>query len=122
MSNHKTYIDDQSDSSGVIFGVLDPLSNEFTCYRELPTRNSSSYNCFYVAQRAGRLYVLKGLAPAVADDPVFQEWLAKEFQIGIQLDHHNIVRINSFEDDPVVGKCIVMEYVDGVCGWSMWMA
>ena len=114
MSNRKQHIDDLSDSSGVIFGALDPLSNEFTCYRKLPTRNSSSYNCFYVAQRAGRLYVLKGLAPAVTDDPVFQEWLAKEFQIGIQLDHHNIVRINSFEDDPVVGKCIVMEYVDGL--------
>ena len=121
MSNHKPYIDDQSDSSGVIFGVLDPLSNEFTGYRKLPVRNNSSYNCFYVAQRAGRLYVLKGLAPAVADDPVFQEWLAKEFQIGIQLDHHNIVRINSFEDDPRVGKCIVMEYVDGL-NLTDWLA
>lgn len=121
MSNRKQHIDDLSDSSGVIFGVLDPLSNEFTCYRELPTRNSSSYNCFYVAQRAGRLYVLKGLAPAVAEDPVFQEWLAKEFQIGIQLDHHNIVRINSIEDDPVVGKCIVMEFVDGL-NLTDWLA
>lgn len=121
MSDTIAHIDDQSDSSGVIFGVLDPLSNEFNCYRELPTRNSSSYNSFYVAQRAGRLYVLKGLAPAVADDPVFQEWFAKEFQIGIQLDHHNIVRINSFEDDPVVGKCIVMEYVDGL-NLTDWLA
>ena len=121
MSNRKQHIDDLSDSSGVIFGALDPLSNEFTCYRKLPTRNSSSYNCFYVAQRAGRYYVLKGLAPAVTDDPVFQEWLAKEFQIGIQLDHHNIVRINSFEDDPVVGKCIVMEYVDGL-NLTDWLA
>ena len=114
MSNHKPYIDDQSDSSGVIFGVLDPLSNEFACYKELPVRNGSSYNCFYMAQHSGRYYVLKGLAPNVADDPVFAEWLAKEFQIGIQLNHPNILRINSLEDNPVVGKCIVMEYVDGL--------
>ena len=121
MYDTSAHIENLSDSSGVIFGVLNPLSNEFTCYRELPTRNSSSYNCFYVAQRAGRLYVLKGLAPSVTDDPVFQEWLAKEFQLGIQLDHPNIVRINSFEDDPVVGKCIVMEYVDGL-NLTDWLA
>lgn len=114
MTDRKKYIDDPTDSSGVIFGALDPLSNEFTSYQELPVWNSSSYNRFYVAQRAGRYYVLKGLSPSVADDPVFQEWLAKEFQIGIQLDHPNIVRVNSFEDDPVAGKCIVMEYVDGL--------
>ena len=107
-------IDDLNYTSGVIFGALDPLSNEFTSYSKLPVRNSSSYNCFYVAQRAGRYYVLKGIAPAHADDPVFQEWLAKEYQIGIQLDHPNIVRINSLENDPKVGRCIVMEYVDGI--------
>lgn len=121
MSDKIPYNEDQSDSSGVIFGVLDPLSNEFTGYHQLPTRNSSSYNCFYVAQRAGRYYVLKGLNPAVDGDPVFEEWLAKEYQIGIQLDHPNIVRINSFEDNPVAGKCIVMEYVDGL-NLTDWLA
>ena len=66
-------IDDLNYTSGVIFGALDPLSNEFTSYSKLPVRNSSSDNCFSVAQRAGRYYVLKGIVPAHADDPVFQD-------------------------------------------------
>ncbi len=39
--------------------------------------------------------------------------LAKEFEIGVMLHHPNIVHIIGKEIDPVVGPCIVMEYIDG---------
>lgn len=41
-------------------------------------------------------------------------WLYKEYSIGVSLDHPNIVRVESLEDDAVVGRCIVMEWVEGV--------
>ena len=100
-------------ASGPISGSLDALSAEFTGYEKLPIRSRQPGNVLYRAQRYGRYYVLKGLAPEYREDPACREYLSKEYQIGVQLDHPHIVRVNSLEEDPKVGLCIVMEYVDG---------
>ena len=52
--------------------------------------------------------MLKGLVPELRDAPASREHLSKEYQIGVQLDHPNIVRVNSLEEDPKAGLCIVM--------------
>lgn len=100
-------------ASGAISGSLDALSAEFTGYEKLPGRSRQPGNVLYRARRFGRYYVLKGLAPEYRDDPAMREYLSKEYQIGVQLDHPHIVRVNSLEEDPKAGLCIVMEYVDG---------
>ncbi len=100
-------------ASGAISGSLDALSAEFSGYELLPMRSHQTGNVLYRARRFGRYYVLKGLAPEYRDDPAMREYLSKEYQIGVQLDHPNIVRVNSLEEDPKAGLCIVMEYVDG---------
>jgi len=103
----------ETSQSGVVTSSLDALSAKFTGYELLPARNRQQSNVLYRARRYGRYYVLKGLAPEHRDDPAYREFLSKEYQIGVQLDHPHIVRVNSLEEDPRVGLCIVMEYVDG---------
>ena len=104
--------DSETSQSGVVSGSIDALSAEFSGYEMLPPRSQPG-NVLYRARRFGRYYVLKGLAPEYRDDPACREYLSKEYQIGVQLDHPNIVRVISIEEDPKVGLCIVMEYVDG---------
>lgn len=103
----------ETSQSGAITGSLDALSSIFSGHEPLPTRSRQAGNVLYCARRWGRYYVLKGLAPEHRDDPSCREFLSKENQIGVQLDHPNIVRVNSLEEDPKAGLCIVMEYVDG---------
>ena len=108
MSNEEYYY-----ASGAISGSLDVLSANFSGYEKFPVRSRQPGNVLYRAQRYGRYYVLKGLAPEYRNDPACREYLSKEYQIGVQLDHPHIVRVNSLEEDSKVGLCIVMEYVDG---------
>lgn len=86
------------------------ISNQFTGYKELP---SNGYSRLFRAQRYGQWYMLKGLKPEYADDPQYTAMFAKEFALTVELNHPNIVRALSHEQDAVAGDCIVMEYVDG---------
>ncbi len=67
----------------------------------------------YRATRYGRRFVLKTLRGADKDILV-QQRLQKEFALGVELEHPNIVRIISYESVPGVGECIIMEFVDGM--------
>ncbi|MCR4858123.1 MAG: leucine-rich repeat protein [Bacteroidales bacterium] len=103
----------ETSQSGAITGSLDALSSTFSGHEPMPTRSRQAGNVLYRARRWGRYYVLKGLAPEHRNNPAMREFLSKEYQIGVQLDHPHIVRVNSLEEDPKAGLCIVMEYVDG---------
>lgn len=61
----------------------------------------------------GQWFVLKALRPEFRNDLVRRELLTREFKLGRQMNHPNIVRFLSLENDKVAGDCIVMEYVDG---------
>lgn len=97
-------------SSGEITASFVNISDVFTQYSEIPT---AGFNTLYKAQRFGKWFILKGLKEEFKKSAVHQELLAKEFAMGILLSHENIVRFYGKENDPVVGDCIVMEYVDG---------
>ena len=56
----------------------------------------------------GKLHFLKRLKPEYAGDIRYQEALHKEFETGYRLEHPNLVRYISFDDNG-----ILMEYVDG---------
>ena len=95
-------------------GIHEPLdfnvSQQFVHHGKLP---SGERNCVYRAERYGRLYVLKGIAPEHASDPSFMSMLEKEFSMAVTLDHPNIARVYGLEHDEVAGACFVMEYVEG---------
>ncbi len=86
------------------------VSGQFSDFLELPSRG---YCRLYKAQRNGQWFTLKTLKPEVANDPVYQGMLEKEFDLMMQLNHPNIVRVYSREEIPGVALGIVMEYVDG---------
>lgn len=77
---------------------------------------SSSHGAteIHAATRYGKRFALKGLKKEHAGDPVHNMCMAKEFEIGITLDHTNIRRTMGLEDIPGLGKRIILEYIDGV--------
>lgn len=62
----------------------------------------------YVVRRYGKLHFVKRLKPALAKDPRYIAALQKEFEVGYNLEHSNIVRYESVGND-----YIVIDYVDG---------
>lgn len=67
----------------------------------------------FTATRYGKRYMLKCLKPDYLFTPVYQQALAKEFEIGLQLEHPNICRTFEMEDIDGLGNTIVMEHIDG---------
>lgn len=60
----------------------------------------------------GKWFFLKRPKPEFANNPVYLTAFEKEFDLGIRLDHPNIVRYHSKGKD-AHGVYILMEYVDG---------
>lgn len=101
---------DDISTSGFVLSSEHAVSGRFSGHSELPSRG---YCRLFKAQRNGQWFVLKALKPDYQQDPVYQGMIEKEFDLMMQLNHPNIVRIYSKEEDPVAGVCMVMEYVDG---------
>lgn len=80
------------------------------CVVELSRRQTC---LLYSARWNSRRYVLKTLRREYADNPVYIEALRKEFELGVRLDHPDIIRVVALEDIATLGKCIVMEWIDG---------
>ncbi len=101
---------DDISTSGFVPSSEYVVSGQFSDFFELPSRG---YCRLYKAQRNGQWFTLKALKPEVANDPVYQGMFEKEFNLMMQLNHPNVVRVYSREEVPGVGLGIVMEYVDG---------
>lgn len=98
-------------TSGIVFSNNNEfVSAGFSEYTEIPCRG---FNVLYKAKRQGRWFVLKGLKPEFASQTVYQNFLYKEYELTSQLNHQNVVSTFSFEENERLGKCIVMEFVDG---------
>lgn len=67
----------------------------------------------YKVRMWGKWFFLKRPKSEFADNPVYLAAFEKEFDLGIRLDHPNIVRYHSKGQD-ALGVYILMEYVDGV--------
>lgn len=101
----------ESSSSGPITSSFENISEKFTAYSEIP---SEGFNRLFKAQRYGKWFVLKGLKPEFQQKEIYRNILTKEFDLGMQMSHPNIAQTFSKETNPIVGPCIVLEYVDGV--------
>lgn len=76
--------------------------------------SASGYNRLFRCQRYGRLHVLKTLQPFYAGKDFYEQALRKEFNIGYPLEHPHICRTLGWEQIPALGRCILMEYIDGI--------
>lgn len=75
---------------------------------------ANSKNEIYTAMRYGRRYVLKKLAGDYVRMTNYEMQQEQEFLNSIQLVHPNIAATYAFEEIEGVGRCIVMEWIDGV--------
>ena len=98
-------------TSGIINGGFITETDALTVYE---SSSSRGFNQVVKVRRQGKWFILKGLKPEYRDQQAYIELLKKEFELGTQLDHPNIVKVLAKEMNPEVGPCIVMEYVDGV--------
>lgn len=107
-ANHSSSLVDGP--SGLVSGGSGITESFFSNYEEIAR---GSTHVLFRARRYGRWYVLKGIRDELRGNPLYDEWLYKEYSVGVSLDHPAIVRVESLEDDNVVGRCIVMEWVEG---------
>ena len=77
--------------------------------------SEDGFNVLYRVCKRGRFFVYKALKPEYKGNPLYEELLRKDFNIGFTLNHPNICQYYGMVDIPSVGNCIVMEWVDG-CG------
>ena len=80
--------------------------DNITEYFEITTQ--SKYNTFYKIKRFGRWFLLKGLKPEYATQPLYVSLLKKEFELSAELSHPNIVVTLLKEDNPRIGPAIMM--------------
>ena len=68
----------------------------------------------YKCDRGGRFRVLKCLQEEFRGNPLYETLLRKEFGIGYSLSHNHICEYYAFVQEPELGNCIEMEWVDGL--------
>lgn len=97
-------------SSGELRDEQMAVTEQFSAYEEL---KSNGFNRLVKAQRGGVWYILKGLKEEYRGVEFYENLLEKEAQFGGRLEHPNIVRVYGTEEVEGIGKCVVMEYLEG---------
>lgn len=113
----KTDHQDTSSASGYLIDGFEGVSNRFT---QLTTVSTSDHNTLTKAKRYGRWYMLKSLNADVEGQSVYQEMLTKEFELTMRAQHQGVVQAIGMENVPTLGRCIVMEWVEGQ-NMSQWL-
>lgn len=75
--------------------------------------SEDGFNVLYRVCKNGRFFVYKALKPEFRGNPLYEDLLMKDFNIGFSLTHSGICQYYGLVDAPSVGKCIVMEWIDG---------
>lgn len=96
--------------SSFIFAPVGDVSDGFSEISEIA---SSGFNVLLRAKRSGQWWMLKALKGEVCHDATFLQLQQKEYDILSRLNHPNIVRVESLEEVPGYGRCIVMEWIEG---------
>ncbi len=96
-----------SDSGFIVAGDVTALWQEITLLQR------RQHSVLYRGKRYGRWFILKGLTKEQQSLTDFRLQQEREFRLGIQLVHPNIVATYSLEEVPDIGRCIILEAVDG---------
>lgn len=90
-------------------GNVEHDSNEL----ELIHASAEGFNDLYRVCKNGRFFVYKALKPEFRGNPLYEDLLDKDFNIGFSLSHSNLCQYYAKIQHPAVGTCIVMEWIDG---------
>ena len=115
-TDNKFFNEKKSDSSGYIFDTPNNIagipSHDFSNIKLLYSSPNGVFRIF-LANRYGKRFLLKSISDQYANDPIYNMILAKEFEIGMGLEHPNIRRTIGFENISGIGNAIILEYIDG---------
>ena len=75
--------------------------------------SEGGYCDIFRIDRTGRFRVLKCLRPEYRGNPLYENLLRKEFEIGYSLRHPGIVEYYGYSAVDGLGNCIEMDWVDG---------
>ena len=80
---------------------------------ELIHTSEDGFNSLYRVCKNGRFFVYKALKEEYRGNPLYENLLNKDFNIGFSLSHNNICQYLAKIQHPAIGSCIVMEWIDG---------
>lgn len=80
---------------------------------ELVLLSDVGHNLVYRLTSGGRRLVLKTVRPDDADAAQQRQFLQREYQLLLSLQHPFIVSVWQMADYPALGECLWMEYIDG---------
>ncbi|MBD5296407.1 MAG: protein kinase [Bacteroides sp.] len=92
--------------------IMDEHEDALDCGVELLCQRPS--RMLWIAVRDGRRVVYKGLPENMRGRIEETSALRKEYLLGLKVDNEGVVRYYGFEQHPMLGPVIVMEYVDGI--------
>jgi len=75
--------------------------------------SSKGFTEIYRCTRSGAFRCLKALKQEYRGDMLYESLLRKEYDLGLHLDHPNICRMFHFCQEPRIGNCIEMQWIDG---------
>ena len=80
---------------------------------ELVHTSENGFNVLYRGCKNGRFFIYKALKPEHRGNPIYEDLMKKDFGIGFSLSHSNICQYYAMIDHHEIGRCIVMEWIDG---------
>ena len=80
---------------------------------ELIHRSTDGFSELYRGGKDGRFIIYKALKKEYRRNPLYEELLKKDFNIGSSLNHINICQYFGMTELPEIGNCIAMEWIDG---------
>lgn len=89
--------------------------NQHTYSNDMEILHSSDegFSQLYRVCKNGRFFVYKALKEEYRGNLLYEELLDKDFNIGFSLSHICICQYFAKISHPVIGSCIVMEWIDG---------
>ena len=76
--------------------------------------SESGYSVLYRAQKGGKWFALKGIKKSIGEQAKFESILRREFDLHKKVTSIYCAECYELIQDPNVGLCIVMQYVDGI--------
>lgn len=80
---------------------------------ELIHTSKDGFNELYRICKNGRFFVYKALKKEYRGNPMYEDLLTKDFNIGFSLTHPGLCQYFAKISHPEIGNCIVMEWIDG---------
>lgn len=99
--------------SGFFLPNIQNSTNNDSDRLELIHSSDDGFSELYRGCKNGRFFVYKALKKEYRDNPLYEELLRKDFNIGFSLSHTGICQYFGLIDFPSIGNCIVMEWIDG---------